>query len=161
GRSSLEPSSRSSISQLGGKIEDTRTRLCWAIFASRSAISKLVSFSLWMPTPVVKKIFLGTSCSPWNTVITSSSLGDPRGKTPPPDGRRANCTKTCGGRNRRKRAVRCRAEAARARGGRRGEARSRSDRLDGAAEPGGRQLDARAPTRAAQTVDLEAVAGGR
>lgn len=40
---------------------ETRTRLNSAIPASRSAISKLVSFSLWRPTPRVRKIREGTN----------------------------------------------------------------------------------------------------
>src|SRR6267143_7200093 len=55
----LMPSSRSTSSQCGGKIELTRTRLKFARCASRSAISKLVSFSLCRPTPFVKKAFVG------------------------------------------------------------------------------------------------------
>src|SRR5688572_746128 len=80
GRSSFAPSSRCTTSQLGGKIEETRTRLCCAIFASRSAISKLVSFSLCTPTPVVKKIFLATSCSPWNTLSPPRCAATPKEK---------------------------------------------------------------------------------
>src|SRR5258708_34699299 len=55
----LMPSSRSTNSQCGGKIELTRTRLKFARCASRSAISKLVSFSLCRPTPFVKKALVG------------------------------------------------------------------------------------------------------
>src|SRR5690348_9240438 len=53
------PSSRSTSSQLGGKIELTRTRLKLARWASRSAISKLVSFSLCRPTPLVRNALVG------------------------------------------------------------------------------------------------------
>src|SRR5205809_405041 len=53
------PSSRSTSSQCGGKIELTRTRLKLARCASRSAISKLVSFSLCRPTPLVRKALVG------------------------------------------------------------------------------------------------------
>src|SRR6267154_1494327 len=53
------PSSRSTSSQWGGKIELTRTRLKFARCASRSAISKLVSFSLCRPTPFVRKALVG------------------------------------------------------------------------------------------------------
>src|SRR6266705_1624639 len=53
------PSSRSTSSQWGGKIELTRTRLKLARWASRSAISKLVSFSLCRPTPFVRKALVG------------------------------------------------------------------------------------------------------
>src|ERR1051325_1465736 len=55
------PSSRSTSSQCGGKIELTRTRLKFARWASRSAISKLVSFSLCRPTPLVRKALVGTN----------------------------------------------------------------------------------------------------
>src|SRR5712692_3757053 len=55
------PSSRSTSSQWGGKIELTRTRLKLARWASRSAISKLVSFSLCRPTPLVRKALVGTN----------------------------------------------------------------------------------------------------
>src|SRR2546425_4951812 len=55
GFSSDSPSSRSISSQWGGKIELTRTRLKLARWASRSDISKLVSFSLCRPTPLVRK----------------------------------------------------------------------------------------------------------
>src|ERR1041384_6975006 len=53
------PSSRSTSSHWGGKMELTRTRLKLARCASRSAISKLVSFSLCRPTPLVKKALVG------------------------------------------------------------------------------------------------------
>src|SRR5213083_345937 len=56
---SERPSSRSTSSQWGGKIELTRTRLKLARWASRSAISKLVSFSLCRPTPFVRKALVG------------------------------------------------------------------------------------------------------
>src|SRR5882762_9022955 len=55
----LIPSSRSTNSQCGGKIELTRTRLKFARCASRNAISKLVSFSLCRPTPFVRKALVG------------------------------------------------------------------------------------------------------
>src|SRR5467141_657324 len=56
---SERPSSRSTNSQWGGKIELTRTRLKLARWASRNAISKLVSFSLCRPTPLVRKALVG------------------------------------------------------------------------------------------------------
>src|SRR5258706_14912440 len=59
GFSMLSPSSRSTSSQCGGKIELTRTRLKLARCASRNAISKLVSFSLCRPTPLVRKALVG------------------------------------------------------------------------------------------------------
>ena len=61
GSISESPSSRSTNSQCGGKIELTRTRLKFARWASRSAISKLVSFSLCRPTPFVRKALVGTN----------------------------------------------------------------------------------------------------
>src|SRR6266576_4051770 len=56
---SERPSSRSTSSQWGGEIELTRTRLKFARCASRKAISKLVSFSLCRPTPLVRKALVG------------------------------------------------------------------------------------------------------
>src|SRR5258708_1772957 len=61
GCNSDSPSSRSTSSQCGGKIELTRTRLKLARWASRSAISKLVNFSLCRPTPLVRKALVGTN----------------------------------------------------------------------------------------------------
>src|ERR1043166_5445977 len=55
----LIPSARSTSSHWGGKMELTRTRLKFARCASRSAISKLVSFSLCRPTPLVKNALVG------------------------------------------------------------------------------------------------------
>src|SRR6185437_8417373 len=45
-------------------MEETRTRFCEAIPASRRASSKDVSRSLCLPTPLVKKIFFGTMFLP-------------------------------------------------------------------------------------------------
>src|SRR5437588_9356978 len=56
----LTPSLRARSLQFGGKIEETRTRFWAAIPASRKANSKLVRRSLCLPTPLVKKIRLGT-----------------------------------------------------------------------------------------------------
>src|SRR5579864_9031715 len=58
------PSLRGISLQLGGKMEETRTRFCAAIPASRSANSNEVSRSLCFPTPFVKKIRLGTMSLP-------------------------------------------------------------------------------------------------
>src|ERR1700735_2710274 len=58
------PSLRVSILQLGGKMEETRTRFCAAMPASRRASSNEVSRSLCFPTPLVKNIFLGTMSLP-------------------------------------------------------------------------------------------------
>src|SRR5438105_11520630 len=60
----FRPSLREINLQLGGKMEETRTRFCAAMPASRSANSKEVSRSLCLPTPLVKKIRLGTSSLP-------------------------------------------------------------------------------------------------
>src|SRR5262249_2663719 len=49
------------ILQCGGKMLETVTRLTWAMPASRSASSKLVSCSRWRPMPLVRNIALGTS----------------------------------------------------------------------------------------------------
>src|SRR5438309_3900442 len=60
----FNPSLRVISLQLGGKMEETRTRFCAAIPASRSANSNEVSRSLCLPTPLVRKIRLGTSSLP-------------------------------------------------------------------------------------------------
>src|SRR5437588_10158009 len=54
------PCERAISLQLGGKMEETRTRFCAAMPASRNASSNDVSRSRCFPTPLVKKIFLGT-----------------------------------------------------------------------------------------------------
>src|SRR6266536_4823761 len=56
----FSPWARVSSLQLGGKMEETRTRFCAAIPASRSASSKDVRRSLCFPTPLVRKMRLGT-----------------------------------------------------------------------------------------------------
>src|ERR1035441_8837511 len=48
----------------GGKIEETRTKFCEAIPASRRASSKEVKRSLCLPTPLVKNSFFGTMLFP-------------------------------------------------------------------------------------------------
>src|ERR1700733_333791 len=58
------PSFRASILQLGGKIDDTRTRFWAAIPASRKANSNDVNRSRCFPTPLVKNIRLGTMSLP-------------------------------------------------------------------------------------------------
>src|SRR5262252_2899773 len=60
----LTPSLRARSLQFGGKIEDTRTRFWAAIPASRKANSKEVNRSRCFPTPLVKKIRLGTISLP-------------------------------------------------------------------------------------------------
>src|ERR1700704_6651671 len=60
----FSPCERGTSLQLGGKIEETRTRFCAAIPASRRASSKDVSRSRCFPTPLVKKIRLGTMSLP-------------------------------------------------------------------------------------------------
>jgi hypothetical protein len=48
----------------GGKMEETRTRFCAAIPASRSANSKEVNRSLCFPTPLVKNKRFGIMLLP-------------------------------------------------------------------------------------------------
>src|SRR5258706_5306518 len=60
----FSPWERGTSLQLGGKIEETRTRFCAAMPASRRASSKDVSRSRCFPTPLVKKIRLGTMSLP-------------------------------------------------------------------------------------------------
>src|ERR1700682_603396 len=57
----FKPSLREINLQLGGKIEETRTMLHAAMPALRRASSKLESLSRCLPTPLVRKIFLGTN----------------------------------------------------------------------------------------------------
>src|ERR1017187_4976848 len=71
----LSPSLRGITLHCGGKMEDTRTRFCEAIPASRSASSKDVNRSLCLPTPLVKKIFFGTMPFP-NFYVPSVSFED-------------------------------------------------------------------------------------
>src|SRR5271166_1228228 len=54
------PSLRGMSLQLGGKMDDTRTRFWAAMPASRSANSNEVRRSLCFPTPLVRKMRLGT-----------------------------------------------------------------------------------------------------
>src|SRR6185437_1378766 len=60
----FKPSLRGMSLQYGGKMDETRTRFCAAMPASRSAISKEVRRSLCLPTPLVKKRRLGTMSLP-------------------------------------------------------------------------------------------------
>src|ERR1700761_5507043 len=60
----FNPSFRVTSLHCGGKIEETRTRFCAAMPASRSANSKEVSRSLCLPTPFVKNRRLGTMSLP-------------------------------------------------------------------------------------------------
>src|ERR1035437_3334876 len=60
----VSPCARGTSLQLGGKMEETRTRFCAAMPASRKASSKEVRRSRLFPTPLVKKIFLGTMSLP-------------------------------------------------------------------------------------------------
>src|SRR5215831_14137448 len=57
----FNPSFLGMILQPGGKMLETRTMLKFAMPASRRASSKLVSFSLERPTPLVRNIFLETN----------------------------------------------------------------------------------------------------
>src|SRR5712691_6836220 len=56
----FSPSLRETNLQFGGKIDETRTRFCAAMPASRNASSNEVRRSRCLPTPLVKKIRLGT-----------------------------------------------------------------------------------------------------
>src|SRR5208337_3056070 len=69
----VRPSLRGIILHCGGKMEETRTRFCEAIPASRRASSKEVKRSLCLPTPLVKKIFFGTMLFP-NFYVSSVRL---------------------------------------------------------------------------------------
>src|SRR6516162_11708249 len=60
----FKPSLRAISLHCGGKMEETRTRFCAAMPASRSANSKDVRRSRCLPTPLVKKILLGTMSLP-------------------------------------------------------------------------------------------------
>src|SRR5450755_4093727 len=60
----FKPCERASSLHCGGKIDETRTKFCAAIPASRSASSKEVRRSRCLPTPLVKKIRLGTISFP-------------------------------------------------------------------------------------------------
>jgi hypothetical protein len=53
------PAVREISSQRGGRIEETLTRFCCSMSASRKANSKAVSACLWTPTPRVRKTLLG------------------------------------------------------------------------------------------------------
>src|SRR5579864_8175852 len=68
------PSLRASSLQLGGKIEETRTRFWAAIPASRNANSNEVSRSRCFPTPLVKKIRFGTMSLPNSIVLRKEKL---------------------------------------------------------------------------------------
>src|SRR5580704_13246058 len=71
----LRPCERGTSLQLGGKMDETRTRFCAAMPASRKASSKEVSRSLCFPTPLVKKIFLGTMSLPNSVSSRKSCVG--------------------------------------------------------------------------------------
>src|SRR5208282_6280341 len=68
------PSLRASILQFGGKMEETRTRFCAAMPASRKANSKEVKRSRCFPTPLVKNIRLGTMSLP--NAVTSGAKNE-------------------------------------------------------------------------------------
>src|SRR5579864_5437281 len=68
------PSLRASNLQLGGKIEETRTRFWAAIPASRNANSNEVNRSRCFPTPLVKKIRFGTMSLPNSIVLRKEKL---------------------------------------------------------------------------------------
>src|SRR4051812_6410901 len=79
GCSCLVPWDRDRIRHFGGKMLETRTRLHAAIPAERSARSNQVSFSRWLPAPLVKNISLGTN----PTTSRSFGWGEPHGKPRP------------------------------------------------------------------------------
>src|ERR1700677_63408 len=60
----LSPSLRVMSLHCGGKIEETRTRFCAAMPASRRANSNEVNRSLCFPTPLVKNRRFGTMLLP-------------------------------------------------------------------------------------------------
>src|SRR5438132_944818 len=68
------PSLRASSLQLGGKMEETRTRFWAAMPASRNASSKEVSRSRCFPTPLVKKIRFGTMSLPNSVILHKEKL---------------------------------------------------------------------------------------
>src|ERR1700756_3309484 len=55
--------------QCGGKMDETRTRFCDAMPASRRASSNEVKRSLCFPTPLVRKSRLGTMSLPNSKVL--------------------------------------------------------------------------------------------
>src|SRR3954470_10456404 len=75
------PSFRASSLQLGGKIEETRTRFWAAIPASRNANSNEVNRSRCFPTPLVKKIRFGTMSLPNSYILRKISLGNAQSNT--------------------------------------------------------------------------------
>src|SRR5580658_1037814 len=60
----LRPSLRGIILHCGGKMDETRTKFCEAMPASRRASSHEVNRSLCLPTPLVKKSLFGTMLFP-------------------------------------------------------------------------------------------------
>src|SRR5262249_55471857 len=68
------PSLRARSLQFGGKMEETRTRFWAAIPASRKANSKEVRRSRCFPTPLVKKIRLGTISLPNAVALRQGKL---------------------------------------------------------------------------------------
>src|SRR3954470_3015381 len=69
GERNFSPSLRDTSLQCGGKIEETRTRFCDAMPASRSASSKDVKRSLCFSTPFVRKRRLGTMSLPNSEIL--------------------------------------------------------------------------------------------
>jgi hypothetical protein len=59
GLSMVTPTLRVMSSQFAGRIEETLTRFCCSISASRSAYSKAESRCRWMPMPRVRNTLLG------------------------------------------------------------------------------------------------------
>src|SRR4051812_20064346 len=68
------PSLRASSLQFGGKIDETRTKFWAAIPASRNANSNEVNRSRCFPTPLVKKIRLGTMSLPNSFALQNAKI---------------------------------------------------------------------------------------
>src|SRR5579871_6007147 len=75
------PSLRASSLQLGGKIDETRTRFWAAIPASRNANSNEVNRSRCFPTPLVKKIRFGTMSLPNSIFLRKSDCENAQSNT--------------------------------------------------------------------------------
>src|SRR5580693_7628727 len=60
GLNAATPTWRGMSSHCGGRIDETETRFCCSISASRSAYSKAASCWRWTPTPRVRKTRLGS-----------------------------------------------------------------------------------------------------
>src|SRR5882724_7094316 len=72
----FNPSLRETSLQFGGKMDETRTKFCAAMPASRSASSNEVRRSLCFPTPLVRKIRFGTILLPTTPTSLETLLMD-------------------------------------------------------------------------------------